>query len=127
MAELAAKTGINSAGLKKTVDEYNGYCEKGHDDLFAKDPAFLLPVKEPKFYAMRIVCCGYQTIGGIRVNGKTEALTKERKVIPGLYAAGDIIAAELFGDPPINGVGTLGFAISSGLIAGESTLAYIGK
>ena len=84
-------------------------------------------MKEPKFYALQIICAGYQTIGGIRVNGKTEALTKERKVIPGLYAAGDIIVAEIFGDPPTNGVGTLGFALSSGLIAAESALGYIEK
>ncbi|MBT8338482.1 MAG: FAD-dependent oxidoreductase [Desulfatitalea sp.] len=125
LRELAQKTGIDENGLKRTVDEYNGCCEKGHDDLFGKNPTYLRPVKEPKFYAMRIRCCAYQTIGGIRVNGKTEALTKERKVVPGLYAAGDIIVAEAFGDPPINGVGTLGFALSSGLIAAESSLAYL--
>ena len=123
---LADKAGIEREGFRKTVDEYNGYCAKGHDDLFAKDPRFLFPVKEPKFYAMRVGCTAYQTIGGIRVNGRTEALTKDRKVIPGLYAAGDIIAAEIFGDPPINGVGTLGFAVSTGLIAGEAALAYTG-
>ncbi len=127
LEEMAAKTGIDPTGLLTTVDEYNGYCDKGHDDLFAKDPKYLLPVKEPKFYAIKGICSAYQTIGGIRVNGKTEALTKERKVIPGLYAAGDIIAAEIFGDPPINGVGTLGFAISTGLIAAESALDHMGK
>jgi fumarate reductase flavoprotein subunit len=127
LKELARKTGIDEAGLVATIDEYNGYCEKGHDDLFAKDPRFLFPVKEPKFYACRVKCAFYQTIGGVRVNGKTEALTAERKVIPGLYAAGDIIAAEIFGDPPINGIGTNGFAISTGLIAAESAFAYIGK
>lgn len=127
LSELALKTGIDEEGLKRTVDEYNGYSEKGHDDLFGKDPKYLLPVKDPKFYAIRVICSAYQTIGGIRVDGKTRALTKERKVIPGLYAAGDIIAAEIFGDPPINGVGTMGFAVSTGLIAGESALAYIGK
>ena len=125
--ELAAKTGIDAHGLKRTVDEYNRYSEKGHDDLFGKNPAFLHPVKEPKFYAIRAVCAAYQTIGGIRVNGKTEALTRERKPIPGLYAAGDIIVAEIFGDPPVNGVGTLGFAMSTGLIAAESALASMGK
>ena len=125
--ELAAKTGIDPKGLLTTVDAYNGYCDKGHDDLFAKDPKFLLPVREPKFYAIKGICCAYQTIGGIRVNGKTEALTVERKVIPGLYGAGDIIAAEIFGDPPVNGVGTLGFAISSGLIAAETALESMGS
>ena len=127
LAELAKKTGIDLKGLTRTIDDYNSYCEKGHDDLFGKDPKYLHPVKEPKFYAIRAVCAAYQTIGGIRVNGKTEALTKERKIIPGLYAAGDIIAAEIFGDPPINGVGTCGFAIATGLIAAESVLEYIGK
>ena len=125
--ELAKMTGIDAEGLKKTVEEYNGCCEKGHDDLFAKDPKYLLPVKEPKFYALRSLCSAYQCIGGIRVNGKVQALTKERKVIPGLYAAGDIIAAEIYGDPPINGVGTIGFALSTGLLAAESALEYIGK
>ncbi len=124
---LAQKTGIDFEGLQKTVGEYNGYCEKGHDDLFAKDPKFLHPVKDPKFYAIRTVCAAYQTIGGIRVNGETQALTKERRVMPGLYAAGDTIAAELFGDPPINGTGNLGFAMSSGLISADSALKYIGK
>ncbi len=124
---LAEITGIDAKGLKNTVKEYNGYCEKGHDDLFGKDPKYLLPVKAPKFYALRVICSAYQTIGGIRVNGKTEALTKERAVIPGLYAAGDIIAAEIFGEPPINGVGTIGFALSTGLIAAESALDDMGK
>jgi fumarate reductase flavoprotein subunit len=127
LEELASKTGVDEKGLLATIEEYNSFCDKGHDDLFDKDPKFLRPVKEPKFYAIKGICSAYQTIGGIRVNGKTEALTAERKVIPGLYAAGDIIAAEIFGDPPINGVGTLGFAISSGLISGESALSYIGK
>ncbi len=127
LEELAEKSGIDREGLINTVADYNGCCDKGHDDLFAKDPKFLFPVKDPKFYAIKGILCAYQTIGGIRVNGKTEALTNARKVIPGLYAAGDIVAAEIFGDPPVNGVGTLGFAVSSGLISAESALEYINK
>ena len=51
--ELAKKLGIEPAVLKATVDEYNRFCEKGHDDLFAKDPRYLRPVKGPRFYAIR--------------------------------------------------------------------------
>lgn len=54
-----------------------------------------------------------------------EALTKDRRVIPGLYAAGDIIAAEFFGDPPTNEVGNLSMALTTGLITGESALEYL--
>lgn len=125
LEDLAALTGIDLEGLKATVEAYNGFCDQGHDDMFGKDPKYLFPVREPTFYAMRVRCCAYQTIGGIRVTGKTEAVTPARKVIPGLYAAGDIIAGELYGDPPVNGCGTLSIALSTGLIAAESSLEYI--
>ena len=35
---LAEKMGVDKHVLKATVDEYNGFCEKGHDALFAKNP-----------------------------------------------------------------------------------------
>ncbi len=125
LEDLVKQMDIDQAALKKTVDEYNAYCEKRHDDQYAKNPKFLRPVKKGKFYAVRAFSTAYQTIGGIKVNGKTQALTKDLEVIPGLYAAGDIIAAELFGDPPTLGIGTLGFALASGRIAGQSALQYI--
>ena len=51
--ELAEKTGMDQVTLKATIDEYNAFCEKGHDDLFAKDRKYLRPLKEPKFHAVR--------------------------------------------------------------------------
>jgi fumarate reductase flavoprotein subunit len=123
--DLAKQMDMDPAALKETVDQYNGFCEKGHDGQFAKNPKFLHPVKASKFYGIRTYNTAYQSIGGIKVNGKTEALTKDGEVIPGLYAAGDIAAAELFGDPPTLGIGNLSFALSSGLIAAESALKYV--
>jgi fumarate reductase flavoprotein subunit len=125
LEDLAGQTGIDPVVLRKTVDEYNGYCERGHDDQYAKDPKFLRPIRKGKFYAVRVLSAAYQTIGGIKVNRKMEAMTNELKVIPGLYAAGDIIAAELFGDPPTVGIGTLSVALATGIVAGESALQYI--
>jgi fumarate reductase flavoprotein subunit len=125
LEELARQMDIDSSALRETVDAYNGFCDKGHDDQFAKNPGFLRPVKTGKFYSLRTYSTAYQSIGGIKVNGKTAALTKDGEAIPGLYAAGDIIAAELFGDPATIGMGNLSFAICSGLIAGRSALQYI--
>jgi fumarate reductase flavoprotein subunit len=122
---LAHQMDIDPAALRETVGQYNACCEKGHDDQFAKNPKFLRRVKTGKFYAVRTYSTAYHSIGGIKINGKTEALTKDGIVIPGLYAAGDIAAAEMFGDPPTLGGGSLSFALSSGLIAGESALGYI--
>lgn len=130
LEELARKMQIDPNVLKETVAQYNRFCEKGHDDLFAKDPKFLRPVKEPKYYAFRVVPSAYGTFGGIKVNEKMEVLNQEQDVIPGLYAAG-YDAHIIFGDTPdydwkVSGSG-LGFAVASGRIAGESVLKYLGK
>jgi len=127
LEDLANQADIDSDELHRTVDAYNSCCEKGQDDLFSKDPKYLRPVKKGKFYALRTYCASYGTTGGIKVNGRTEALTKTLDVIPGLYAAGDIVVAEIFGDPPILGQTTLDFALSSGRIAGRSVIEYLGR
>lgn len=124
--ELAGGAGINPAVLKATVEEYNSFCDKGHDDLFAKDRQYLRPVKEPPFYAMRCVTMTLGSLGGIKINHRTEVLDREGKVIPGLYASGND-ASGMFGDSYniyLSG-GTLGFAVNSGRIAGNNALKYI--
>ena len=123
--ELAAQAGIDPFNLKQTIDAYNGYCEKAYDDQYLKDPRYLRPVSEPRFYGLRVFNTAYGTSGGIRVNGKTEALTKERRVIPGLYAAGDIILGEYYGDMVNQGQQSFGFALTTGRIAGKSAMGYL--
>ena len=126
--ELAGQIGVNPTVLKVTVEEYNRFCEKGHDELFAKDPQYLRPLKKPKFYAMRCVTMTLGTLGGIKINHRTEVLDKEENIIPGLYAIGND-ASGMYGDSYniyLSG-GTLGFAVNSGRIAGENALRYIGK
>lgn len=124
--ELGNQIKVDSKVLQETIDQYNQYCEKGHDDLFAKNPRFLQPVKEPKFYAFRIVSFFLATVGGIKINEKTEVLNREDNVIPGLYAIGND-SVSLYGDTydlwlPAT---AFGFAINSGRMAAENALKYI--
>ncbi len=126
LEELAGKTGIDPAGLKRTVAEYNRFCEKGHDDIFNKSYRLLRPVKTPRFYAARLLPGAYGTLGGIKINHKTEVLDRDWKKIPGLYAVGTD-SCTIYGDSyvfilPGN---TMGFAINSGRIAGENAIEYI--
>jgi len=127
--ELAEKTGVNPEALKATVDEYNGYCEKGHDDLFAKDPKYLRSLKGPKFYAIKARTVFLGTLGGIKINHKTEVVDKKGNVIPGLYAAG-YDAGGMYGDgysfKDSSGLSS-SFATNSGRIAGKNALKYLGK
>jgi fumarate reductase flavoprotein subunit len=129
LEELAVKLNIEPAILKATIDEYNGYCDKGHDDLFVKDPKYLYPIRKPKFYAVRVRTVFLGTLGGIKINQKTEAVDKKGKVIPGLYAAG-YDAGGAWGDSycirTCSGASSA-FASNSGRIAGKNALKYIGK
>ncbi len=126
--ELAAKTGIRPEGLHKTITEYNRACENNYDDLFEKDRRFLQPVKHPKFYACQYFPGAYGTLGGIKINHKTEVITNDYEVIPGLYAVGTDACA-IFADsyPFILGGNTMGFCLNSGRIAGENAAAFVKK
>jgi len=125
LEELAAKTGIDKDGLLQTVAEYNQAC-KSHDTLFFKDHRFLKPLKGPRYYAVAEYPSGYGSLGGIKINWKTEVVTDDFTPIPGLYAAGTD-ACTIFGDSyvfilPGN---TMGFALNSGRMAGEHAVDYL--
>ena len=127
--ELAGKMGVDPVVLKTTVNEYNRFCNKGHDDLFAKNPKYLRPLKGPKFYAVkaRTICLG--TLGGIKINHNMEVMDKKDRTISGLYAGG-FDAGGMYGDSycihDSSGLSS-GFAVNSGRIAGRNALRYIGR
>ncbi len=127
--ELARKINVKPSVLKATVDQYNRFCENGCDEVFAKEPKYLWPIKKPKFYAIKGHTVFLGTLGGIKINHRMEVVDEKEKVIPGLYAVG-IDAGGLYGDSycflPASGT-TLGFAVNSGRIAGRNALSYIGK
>jgi fumarate reductase flavoprotein subunit len=129
VAQLAKKIAIDPAVLKATVGEYNGFCDRGHDELFAKDPKYLRPLKGPKFYAIKVYTVSIGTLGGIRVNERMEAVDKAGEPVPGLYAGG-FDAGGAYGDSysfkDSSGM-SAAFALNSGRIAGKNILKYIGK
>jgi len=128
LSELAGKIGVRGEILQATVDEYNRCCEEGHDRIFAKNPDYLQPVRQARFYAVKCHLSLHCTLGGIKINDKMEVLDKKGGIIPGLYAVGNC-AGGLYGDTYDIGNttgGALGFAVNSGRIAGKNILQYIG-
>lgn len=125
--ELAEKLGIDSETLQNTIDDYNDMCNTGVDTRFHKSQKFLHPITgKGKYLVGKFYLAAYGTIGGIRINKHCEVLNKDQKPLPGLYSAGSD-ANTIYGDSynftlPGN---TMGFAINSGRMAGESMADYI--
>lgn len=128
LEELAAKMHLPAEEFMKTVTEYNKACEDHFDDIFCKDRRYLYPLKEGPFYAIRSCLGAYGSLGGIKINYKTEVLDVNFDVIPGLYAAGadtcEIYDGTYMFQFPGN---TMGYAANTGRIAGENAVAYINK
>jgi fumarate reductase flavoprotein subunit len=123
--EIAAWMTADAATLKKTITEYNSFCDKGYDGLFAKERKYLRPLLQAPFYAIKSVPIILDTIGVIKINEKMEVLNKYRIPIPGLYAAGVVASgwqSEIYCG--VLSAGAFGFAVNSGRIAGESVVQY---
>ncbi len=124
--ELADKLGIDEEKLQNTIDEYNEMCENGVDTRFHKSHKFLHPITgKGRYLVGKYYLAAYGTVGGVRINKFGEVLNEDQLPIEGLYSAGSD-ANTIYGDSynftlPGN---TMGFAINSGRMAGESAADY---
>ena len=139
LSELATMVGIDPQGLEATVSRWNELVARGHDDDFGRgdntydrwngDQRFLDSsaasigsVSEPPFYAVEIRSGTLGTKGGARTDADGRVLDAGGDPIPGLYAAGNAMAAVtamVYG----GGGGTLGPAVVFGYRAGRHAAA----
>ena len=126
LKEIAQYIGCDPKALEATVKEYNGYCDKGHDDDFAKDPLVLRPLRKGPFYALKCAACINTIHGDIKCNENFSVLNKQDEPISGLFAAGvDTGGADWHTyDTELTGH-SFGFSINGGRIAGESAAKFI--
>lgn len=88
---LSKAAGIKTAAFLKTMAEYNA-AAKAQDAKGLPIPKILLgmDVTKAPFYCVPITTTIHHTMGGVKINEKTQVLDANRKVIPGLYAAGEV-------------------------------------
>lgn len=91
LEQLAAKTGIDPVGLKRTIGEYNKGQATGADKFHRKHMP--RPIKDKPYYAIRVQ--GSQLIGfaGLAVDNELRVLRSDLTSIPNLYAAGEVLGA----------------------------------
>ncbi len=101
--ELARQISIDPATLRATVDRFNGFVAKNHDDDFERgeraydrwlgdtygspNPS-LGSISEGPFYALQVVPGDVGTYGGVVTDAHARVLREDGAVIPGLYATG---------------------------------------
>ncbi|MBO0476527.1 FAD-dependent oxidoreductase [Vagococcus sp. DIV0080] len=116
--ELAKSMKVDEGAFKQSVKQYNDSIKSGKDDLFFADTKRLIGVDEGPYYAIKFVARNLGTLGGVRINENIQAVDAKGNVIPNLYVAGSD-AGGMYGKVYVDFEGaTLGFAYTSGRLAG---------
>lgn len=89
LEELAAAMGVPEENLIAAVEDFNAHVETGEADEFGRT-LYSTPIDDGPFYAGARVPTVHHTMGGVRINGRTQVLNKDGEPIPGLYAAGEV-------------------------------------
>ncbi|MBM3678002.1 MAG: FAD-binding protein, partial [Actinobacteria bacterium] len=125
IAALAAATGIDGDGLRRTIDRFNGFARTGVDEDFRRgsnvydtyygDPRVrpnpnLGPIGNAPFWAVKVFPGDLGTKGGLVTDVDGRVLRPDGSAIGGLYAAGNTTATVMGRTYPGPG-GTLGPAL----------------
>ncbi len=106
--------------FKATFDRYNQLMKVGRDEDFGKDPQKLVVLNKPPYYACRTTMGILVAQGGPYVTDNFQVIDKQNKLIPGLYACGNVAGGfnsyEFSMDADI---GSLGRCVVSGYIAAK--------
>lgn len=88
--ELAEKAGIDAVELEETLTAYNQAVDGEQEDPFREEaPEQKLDLDGP-LYAAPFQPAIHMTKGGVLADEKTQVLNTDRKVVPGLFAAGEV-------------------------------------
>ncbi len=112
LRQLAESLEVPPDTLEETVNRWNAHCARGQDPDFGRgasahdtwwgDPACkgtpqatLGPLDTPPFYAVEVRSGALGTKGGPRTNANGQVLNVDGETIPGLYAAGNVMASAM--------------------------------
>lgn len=138
LRELAAKIGVDGAGLEETVARFNVHAAVGRDPDFRRGESVydhyagdrsrsgaartLAPLDTPPFYAIQVHAGSLGTKGGPKTSANGEVLNVRGEIVRGLYAAGNC-AASFMGRAYPGAGSTLGPALTFGHLAGVAAAA----
>ncbi len=130
---LARQISVDPAGLEETAARFSCFARAGLDEDFGRGDSFwdkyrmtdpsnepnptLGTIEMPPFYAYPFKASVLGTKGGARTNARAQVVDRQGEVIPGLYAAGNVMANP-FGSKAVGAGTTLGPCLTWGYICG---------
>ncbi|QTF10587.1 flavocytochrome c [Brenneria izadpanahii] len=120
--ELASKLDMDYHAFLATLERYNVFVEKQNDEDFGRKTALRQPINQGPFYAIRIAPGVHHTMGGVTINTDAAVLDCQESVIPGAYAAGEVVGG-IHGGNRIGG-NAVADIIIFGILAGRNAAAH---
>ena len=118
---IADFTKIPFDQLQKTVKRVSDMAGKGNDKDF-NHRAGLMDMQQGKYYVIKAVPSTHHTMGGVKIDPKTQVYNTKGQVVPGLFAAGEITGG-VHGGNRLGGNAQADI-VTFGRIAGQQAYIY---
>ncbi|MBQ0059105.1 MAG: flavocytochrome c [Lachnospiraceae bacterium] len=125
--DLAKELGFDDEATQnfvETVEKWNDTVNNGTPDEFERNNG-LVALEEGPYFAIKIAPGIHHTMGGLKIDTKTEVIDTEGQAIPGLFAAGEVTGG-VHGGNRIGGNAVADIVVY-GRIAGQSALDYMNE
>ena len=118
--EVAGKMGVPAAELQASIDAWKKGKAAGKDAFGRADMPRNLD--QAPFYAIMVTPAVHHTMGGIKIDSKTQVYNTKGQVVPGLFAAGEITGG-VHGGNRLGGNAQADI-VTFGRIAGQQSYIY---
>lgn len=117
---VAKIAGVNADNLKATVKRYNEFVTAKKDADFARPVQYMKATiaAEGPYYIVEQKPRFATTMGGLCTNDNLNVVKNDGSVIPGLYAAGELVGGVMGDDSPAGA--NVGWALTSGRVAADA-------
>jgi fumarate reductase flavoprotein subunit len=123
IADLAKFMNVEESVLQETMDKWNKAVADKNDPEFGSQFTWIRDLSKGPWYSVAVSPGIHHTMGGIVINTNTEVISTDGKVIPGLFACGEVTGG-VHGGNRVGGNAILDCLVF-GKTAGEKSAAYI--
>ena len=123
--DLAKQIDVDPSVLAETLKTWNQAVANKNDAEFGRDTGMENDLSVAPYYAIKIAPGIHHTMGGVKIDTKCQVINTDGKVIPGLYAAGEVTGG-VHGGNRIGGNAVADIVVF-GQVASDSAVKYCDK